>query len=176
MQGTRIPTRRSWEELIAYFPLIWHGPHRKRNNYGDAHRQQGDVIIYTWYLIIFRYRGNIYTELFPSKDGEIHFPLYDTGHIENTVSNNFSAVACVFVTAETFLPSRCLATMGGIFIESLPSNDGEIHFPWYDMGRIENDASNNSSAVACAFVTTVTFLPSRCLATVRRFLPNRAVA
>jgi hypothetical protein len=34
------------------------------------------------------------------------------------------------------------------------------YFPWYDKGYIENDASNNSSIVACVFVTAVTFLPS----------------
>jgi hypothetical protein len=44
--------------------------------------------------------------------GGIHFPWYDTGHIENIASNNSSSVACVFVTAVTFLPSRCLATLG----------------------------------------------------------------
>jgi hypothetical protein len=43
-----------------------------------------------------------------------YFPLYDTGHIENDASNNSSIVACVFVTAVTFLPSRCLATIGGL--------------------------------------------------------------
>jgi hypothetical protein len=41
-----------------------------------------------------------------------YFPWYDANRIEN-VSNNSSIVACVFVTAETFLPSRCLATIGG---------------------------------------------------------------
>jgi hypothetical protein len=50
------------------------------------------------------------------------------------------------------------------------------YFPWYDTARIENDASNNSYIVACVFVTTVTFLPSRCLATIGEFLPNRPVA
>jgi hypothetical protein len=39
-------------------------------------------------------------------------PRYDKGHIENDVSNNYSNVACVFVTSVTFLPSRCLATIG----------------------------------------------------------------
>jgi hypothetical protein len=38
------------------------------------------------------------------------------------------------------------------------------YFPWYDTGRIENDASNNSYIIACVLV--VTFLPSRCLATI----------
>jgi hypothetical protein len=42
-----------------------------------------------------------------------YFPWYDTDRIENDVSNNSSIVACVFVAAATFLPSRCLATTGG---------------------------------------------------------------
>jgi hypothetical protein len=36
-----------WEELIAYFPLITHGPHRERDNYGDTQIQRGVLIIYT---------------------------------------------------------------------------------------------------------------------------------
>jgi hypothetical protein len=42
-----------------------------------------------------------------------YFPWYDTDPIENDVSNNSSIVACVFVTAVTFLPSSCLETLGG---------------------------------------------------------------
>jgi hypothetical protein len=42
-----------------------------------------------------------------------YFPSYDTGHIENDASDNSSIAACVFVTAVTFLPGRCLATIGG---------------------------------------------------------------
>jgi hypothetical protein len=61
------------------------------------------------------------------------FPWYDTGHIEIDASNKYSIVACVFVIAVTFLPSRCLATMGE-------------------------------------------FLPSSCLATIRGFLPIRCLA
>jgi hypothetical protein len=38
-----------------------------------------------------------------------YFPWYDTGHIENDASKNSYIVACVFVTAVTFLLSRCLA-------------------------------------------------------------------
>jgi hypothetical protein len=56
-----------------------------------------------------------------------YFPSYDTGHIENNASNNSSIVAPVFVNAVTFLPSHCLATIGGIFTEPLPSNDRGIH-------------------------------------------------
>jgi hypothetical protein len=46
-----------------------------------------------------------------------YFPWSYTERIENDVSNNFSIVAFVFVTAETFLQSRCLETTGGIFTE-----------------------------------------------------------
>jgi hypothetical protein len=59
------------------------------------------------------------------------------------------------------------------------------YFPSYDTGHIENDASHNSSIVTCAFVTSVTFLPSlatiggflpsRCLAKIRGFLPGRCL-
>jgi hypothetical protein len=38
------------------------------------------------------------------------------------------------------------------------------------------DPSNNSSIVACVFVTAVTFLPNRCLATIGKFLPSRCLA
>jgi hypothetical protein len=50
------------------------------------------------------------------------------------------------------------------------------YFPSYDTGHIENDAFNNSSIVACVFVTAVKFLPSRCLATIGGFLPSRCLA
>jgi hypothetical protein len=38
----------------------------------------------------------------------------------------------------------------------------------FDMTRaaIENSAPNDSSIVACVFIAAVTFLPSRCLATI----------
>jgi hypothetical protein len=49
------------------------------------------------------------------------------------------------------------------------------YFPWYDTGHIENDASNNSSIVTCVFVTAITFLPSRFLATIGGFLPSRCL-
>jgi hypothetical protein len=41
------------------------------------------------------------------------FPWYDTGHDENYASNYPSIATCIFVTAVTFLPSRCLTTIGG---------------------------------------------------------------
>jgi hypothetical protein len=42
------------------------------------------------------------------------------------------------------------------------------YFPWYDTDRIENYVFDNS-IVACVFVTEVTFLPSRCLATIQGY-------
>jgi hypothetical protein len=48
-----------------------------------------------------------------------YFPGYDTDHIGNEASNNSSIVACLFVTAVMFLPSRCLATIGGYFYRAV---------------------------------------------------------
>jgi hypothetical protein len=45
-----------------------------------------------------------------------YIPWHDTDRIENEASNNISIVACVLVAAVTFLPSRCLATIGGMHI------------------------------------------------------------
>jgi hypothetical protein len=44
--------------------------------------------------------------------------LYDTDRIENDASNSSSIVACVFLAAVTFLPSRCIATIGGVHIQT----------------------------------------------------------
>jgi hypothetical protein len=57
----------------------------------------------------------------------VYFPWYDTGHIENDESNNSSIVACVFVTAVTFLPSRCLATIRGFLPRRCQATIGGIH-------------------------------------------------
>jgi hypothetical protein len=64
------------------------------------------------------------------------------------------------------------------------------YFPWYDKGHIENEVSNNSSIVTCAFIITVNVstdpLPSnnrgiftemsRYLATIRGCLPSSCLA
>jgi hypothetical protein len=98
---------------------------------------------------ITRLRAEIWTlDLFNKKFWEeliAHFPCYDTGHIENDVSNNSSIVACAFVTTVTILTSRCLATIGAF----LPSR---------------------------CLATIRGFLPSRCLATTRLLLPSRCRA
>jgi hypothetical protein len=50
------------------------------------------------------------------------------------------------------------------------------YFPWYDMGHIENDGSNNSSIIACVFVIAVTFLPSRCLAMIGGYTHSNVIS
>jgi hypothetical protein len=42
-----------------------------------------------------------------------YFPSYNTGHIKNDAPNNSSIVVCVFVIVVMFLPSLCIATLGG---------------------------------------------------------------
>jgi hypothetical protein len=84
-----------------------------------------------------------------------YFPWYDTGHIENDASNNSSTVACVFVIAVTFLPSRCLATIGGY----LPSR---------------YLALLREFLPSCRLATIEGFSPSRCPATIRKLLPSLA--
>jgi hypothetical protein len=42
-------------------------------------------------------------------------------------------------------------------------------FLWYDTDHTENDASDNSSIVACVFIATGTCLPSRCLVTMKGY-------
>jgi hypothetical protein len=87
-----------WEKLIAYFSLILHGPHRKR------HLQHFFVAAETSLPSCYPATIRGYT------DRPTDSPLIGHGPIENDESNNSSIVACVFVAAVTFLPSRCLST------------------------------------------------------------------
>jgi hypothetical protein len=88
--------KKFWKELIAYFPLTGHGPHRKRR------LQQ-----------LFAAAG----PYLPS------YYLATTGEYTNTRVQQFFLL-CVFVAVRTCLPSRCLAMKGGIhFAEPLSSND-----------------------------------------------------
>jgi hypothetical protein len=41
---TVLINKKFWEELIAYFPVIQHGPHRKPNNFLGGGTQQGYLI------------------------------------------------------------------------------------------------------------------------------------
>jgi hypothetical protein len=91
------------------------------------------------------------------KELTTYFPWYDTGHIENDAFNNSSTVACVFITVVRFLPSRCLATIGGF----LPS---------HCLAKIRGFLPSRCLA------TTGRSLPSHCLATIRGFLPSCCLA
>jgi hypothetical protein len=72
---------------------------------------------------------------------------------------------------------RCGVQYGGDYIFNKKFCEEPIsYFPWYGTGHIGNDASKNSSIVACVFVAAVTFLPSRCLATIGGFLLSRCLA
>jgi hypothetical protein len=94
-----LSSKKFWEELIAYFPLIRHGPHRKRR------LQQFFVAAGTslpsCYLATID--GYVYT---PTDS-----PWYDTDRIENDASNNSSIIARI----------RC---RGNVFTEPLPSTEG----------------------------------------------------
>jgi hypothetical protein len=82
-----IANKKFWEELIAYFPSIKHGPHRKRLP-----------------PTILRCHGNVLIEVLPSNDREVH---RHTSPITFVLSR-------VFVAAWMCLPSRCLAIKWGI--------------------------------------------------------------
>jgi hypothetical protein len=77
----------------------------------------------------------------------------------------------IVVLLEKYTRQKRIAKINMMFWEELIA-----YFSWYDTGHIENDASNNSSIVACVFITAVTFLPSRCLATIRGLLPSLCLA
>jgi hypothetical protein len=92
--------KKFWEELIAYFPLIQHGPHRKWNNNGDTQRQRGDLIIYTRSCCLATMGGG--------------YIFFDTTRATLKMTlPTILLLLCVFVTTITFLPSCCLATIGG---------------------------------------------------------------
>jgi hypothetical protein len=54
------------------------------------------------------------TQLIKQEVRIAYFPCFDTDRIENDKSNN-SSIACVFVASVTFLPSRCLETIGDTY-------------------------------------------------------------
>jgi hypothetical protein len=54
-----------WEELIAYFPFIRHGPHRKRR-----------VRQFYYCCVCILCRGNVFTGPLPSNDRGIHIQIH----------------------------------------------------------------------------------------------------
>jgi hypothetical protein len=108
-----------------------------------------------------------------------HLPLISSAQIivARTEKISVSHVLC-YIDSETkrnktqmFISGHLKLIPNNTFWEELIAD-----FPWDDIDHTENDASNNSSIVACIFVTAVTFPPSRCLQTIGGFLPNRCLA
>jgi hypothetical protein len=56
-------------ELIAYFPLIRHGPHIKRR-----------VQQFYYRCVSIRFHGNVFTEPLPSNDSGIHIHTHTHTH------------------------------------------------------------------------------------------------
>jgi hypothetical protein len=54
-----------WEEVIAHFPLIWHGPYRKR-----------PVQQFSYCCTCISPRGNVFTEPLPSNGRGIHMQTH----------------------------------------------------------------------------------------------------
>jgi hypothetical protein len=54
--------KKFWEELITFFPLIRHGPHRKR--------------YVQWFYCCIRCRGNVITEPLPSTDKGVYIQTH----------------------------------------------------------------------------------------------------
>jgi hypothetical protein len=92
--------------------------------------------------------------------------LRNRSRVDFAETKSYSVAYCVWCsqmqTESSFLPRKrfCLLLNKKFWEEPIAC------FPWYDTGHIENDASNNSYIVVCVFVTAVTFLPRRCLATI----------
>jgi hypothetical protein len=86
------------------------------------------------------------------------FPWYDTGHIENDAPNTSSSiVACVFVIAVTFLPSRSPATIRRYLLSRC-------------LATIRKFLPSRCLA------TIGELLSSLCLGTMRGYLHNRCLA
>jgi hypothetical protein len=93
-------SKKFWEELIAYFPFIRHGSNRKR-------------LLHQFFITTGRSLPSCYI-------ASIRGYTDTHRHTRPTVL----LLLHEFVAAGKCLPSRCLATKGGIhFIEPLPSND-----------------------------------------------------
>lgn len=85
--------KKFWEELIAYFSLIEHEPHRKR--------------CFPQFSLPTCLPNRCVATSGLNRYGHTSF-------IENKTSHG-SVVAYVFIIAGTCIPSRCLATMGSAY-------------------------------------------------------------
>jgi hypothetical protein len=104
-----ILNKKFWEELIAYFPLIRHAPHRKR-------RLQ----------LIFFCRGNVFIEPLPSKDG-------GGGYTDKPHRLSFDTTRTAQKTTRpTILLCSVYSLPREVFTDPLPSNDRGIHIQTQD--------------------------------------------
>jgi hypothetical protein len=77
--------KKFWEELIAYFPLIWQGQHRKRR------------VLQFSNIACIRCRGIVFTEPLPSNDsGDPHTNTHwREGFMKCTLEMGSGAMACI---------------------------------------------------------------------------------
>jgi hypothetical protein len=97
--------KKFWEEPVAYFPLIQHGPHRKTTS-----------------PKISRSHGNVFTESLPSNGRETrrqtHRPSSDTKWTAYKITCPTILLFFVIVAVVTCLPTHCLEPKGGIHIQT----------------------------------------------------------
>jgi hypothetical protein len=75
-------------------------------------------------------------------------------------SRNLEVQVPVFISPRNMVAQLYTRALG------LVQGELTVYCPWYDTDSRENDAFNNSSIYERVFVATITFLPSRCLATI----------
>jgi hypothetical protein len=110
--------KKFWEEIIAYFPLTRHGPHRNRNNYGNTQTARWSHNI--------RYRGNVSTELLPSNDKGIFtkpLPSNDGGDTLSLIRHGPHWKQHV---QQFFYCCVCIPYRSNVFTKPLPSNVARV--------------------------------------------------
>jgi hypothetical protein len=108
--------KKFWEELIVHFSLIQHGPHKKRNNYGDTHRQQGDLIIFVTMVTFLpsrclaTIRGFLPIRCLAMMEGDTLSLIWHRSHWKQRIQQFFYCWVCI---------PYC----GNVSSEPLPNND-----------------------------------------------------
>jgi hypothetical protein len=103
------------------------------------------------------------------------------GRLWNNLSGNCNRSIDYHTTTDTQLDPSLLFKNHGLSSQNTYTINNKFweeliaYFPWYDTDRIQNDASNNYSIVARAFVVAATFLSSCCLATIGEYAYRHTV-
>jgi hypothetical protein len=100
-----LPHKKFWEEQIAYFPLIRHGPHRK-------HVQQ--IFLTSGTSLPSRYLATIGM----CTDGGTDSPLLRHGPPRKWRVQQFFYCFWYLLPRERVVPNRCLAMIGGMHIQT----------------------------------------------------------